>query len=372
MNLEGELQLALRLGDGQISAIRVTSTRPDVAVTLLQGRSRKEAQAAVPLLFSVCARSQAAACRLACASAAGETLAAEDLAHMRADVAAEVVRETALQCLLQWPRWLGEEPGKQAAAAARAAMGWRGAACLRGDPPANAALAQDIALGVFGMPAAQWLDLTSWSAVAGWAAAGGTASARHIHLLLQGAPAAARDAGHTPDLPAPAPGWLALVAHAAADAAFSRQPTWQGVPAETGALSRLRDDALLGRTQPAPPSRGLARHLARLRELALLLVGRAAPALGALALGPGSALAWVDNARGLLIHHVQLQGETLRLYRIVAPTEWNFHPRGALAQALVGAAVADGSVALQRATQAVQSLDPCVACQVLLEGQDHA
>jgi len=372
VNLEGELQLTLRLGDGQISGIRLTSTRPDVAVSLLQGRNRSEVQAAVPLLFSVCARSQAAACRLACASAAGETLAAGDLAQMRADVGAEVVRETALQCLLQWPRWLGEEPGNQAAVAARAAMGWRGAKGLRGDPPARAALAQDIALAVFGMPAAQWLDFTSWSAVTAWAAAGSTASARHIHLL-QGAPADARDAGHTPDLPAPAPGWLAQVAHAAAaDAAFARQPTWQGAPAETGALSRLHADALLGRTQPAPPSRGLARHLARLRELALLLCGSAAPALGALALGPGSALAWVDNARGLLIHHVQLQGEALRLYRIVAPTEWNFHPRGALARALVGAAVADGSAALQLATQVVRSLDPCVACQVLLETTDHA
>lgn len=372
MNLEGELQLTLRLGDGQISGIRVTSTRPDVAVSLLQGRSRGEVQAAVPLLFSVCARSQDAACRLACAGAAGQPLDDDELARTRADVSAEVLRETALQCLLQWPRWLGEEPGDETVAAARVAMGWRAAPASRGDTTAGAAPGQAIAFAAFGMPAAQWLELTSWPAIAHWAAAGRTASARYIDQL-HAAPAGARAAPPVPGLPVPAPGWLTEVARAAAaDPEFAHLPTWRGAPAQTGAWSRLHDDALLGHARPAPASRELARQVARLRELALLLAGRTTPALGVLALGPGSALAWVDTARGLLLHHVQLQGDALRLYRIVAPTEWNFHPRGALAQALVGAPVAGAGAALERATHVVRTLDPCVACQVLLEAPHHA
>jgi Ni,Fe-hydrogenase I large subunit len=59
----------------------------------------------------------------------------------------------------------------------------------------------------------------------------------------------------------------------------------------------------------------------------------------------------------------------VRRYRIVAPTEWNFHPQGALTQALLGVAVANADVALRLATRMVQSLDPCVEFRVEL---DHA
>jgi Ni,Fe-hydrogenase I large subunit len=51
-------------------------------------------------------------------------------------------------------------------------------------------------------------------------------------------------------------------------------------------------------------------------------------------------------------------------YRIVAPTEWNFHPRGALAADLVGSTAPDPAAARHRAQQVVHSLDPCVACVV--------
>ena len=51
-------------------------------------------------------------------------------------------------------------------------------------------------------------------------------------------------------------------------------------------------------------------------------------------------------------------------YTIVAPTEWNFHPQGALAQGLVGRRVADAEHAVRDARVLVQALDPCVACGV--------
>jgi Ni,Fe-hydrogenase I large subunit len=54
----------------------------------------------------------------------------------------------------------------------------------------------------------------------------------------------------------------------------------------------------------------------------------------------------------------------VRRYRIVAPTEWNFHPRGALAAGLAGVAAA-GEDELRRLVHlAVESLDPCVAYRV--------
>ncbi len=361
MSLEGELRLVLRLQAGRIAAVEIGSTRPDVASQLLQGRRVDEVQAAVPRLFSVCARSQAAACRLACAAAAGATVDATALAQARAEVAEETVRETAWQVLLQQPRWLDETPTPEATAAARAAQAWR---WRDAGADEDHAASDTIARAVFGCSAPAWLERVSWPEVRAWAAAGQTAAARYLHTVAS-VPADI-DAGTTPPLlPAPGSVWLTAVADAAAaDAAYTRAPLWRGLPAETGAWARQQADALIVAATRAGAPRPELRHLSRLLELARLLAGRWQPGLGALALAPGRGVGWADNARGLLVHHVQLDGERVRLYRIVAPTEWNFHPRGALASELTGAPVANTAAARQRAQRLVNSLDPCVSCTI--------
>jgi Ni,Fe-hydrogenase I large subunit len=121
---------------------------------------------------------------------------------------------------------------------------------------------------------------------------------------------------------------------------------------------------LLGALRRRSASRGPVRFVARLRELALLLAGRSAAAVGAMAVPSGGGIAWVENARGLLIHRLRLdQGRTAE-YRIVAPTEWNFHPAGALALALADSPASDLDAVRRRTTMLVNSLDPCVACHV--------
>ncbi|MGL6109881.1 MAG: nickel-dependent hydrogenase large subunit, partial [Rubrivivax sp.] len=126
-------------------------------------------------------------------------------------------------------------------------------------------------------------------------------------------------------------------------------------------------DALLQALMQHCHSRVPARFVARLRELALLLAGRGGVALGATALADGSGLAWVENARGLLVHRLRLvQGRTAD-YRIVAPTEWNFHPDGALPVALRDTPAHDLESLRRRTRVLVDSLDPCVACTVEFE-----
>jgi Ni,Fe-hydrogenase I large subunit len=82
---------------------------------------------------------------------------------------------------------------------------------------------------------------------------------------------------------------------------------------------------------------------------------------GALRTAEGQAIAWCEMARGLLLHWVQLDARGRVVdYRVVAPTEWNFHPQGALAQALTALAPQDSSSAMVLAA----AFDACVACQV--------
>ena len=79
-------------------------------------------------------------------------------------------------------------------------------------------------------------------------------------------------------------------------------------------------------------------------------------------------IAAVQTARGLLLHAVRLEDERVADYRIVAPTDWNFHPDGALARGLLGLEVEDATTLVQRAGLAVLALDPCVAFRIEVAG----
>lgn len=143
---------------------------------------------------------------------------------------------------------------------------------------------------------------------------------------------------------------------------FAQHPTWQQQCAETGSWARLRHQY----AEPAYPVTAWTRLAARwleLLEIAALQPGTTAPPLssGALQIGSGQAIAWCEMARGLLLHWVQLDEQArVQDYRVLAPTEWNFHPGGALAQTLSALPAHD----TQSAWALAAAFDACVACQV--------
>ena len=151
---------------------------------------------------------------------------------------------------------------------------------------------------------------------------------------------------------------------------FAQLPTWLGRCAETGPWARQRHRHGQAPTPHSAWTRLSARWV-ELMELALAdrqnqTQGRVAPlASGALGLGDGRALAWSEMARGLLLHWVQLAPcAGVQDYRVLAPTEWNFHPEGALAHAL--AALDPLDVAAARTLAA--AFDPCVAFTIRTPG----
>jgi coenzyme F420-reducing hydrogenase alpha subunit len=87
---------------------------------------------------------------------------------------------------------------------------------------------------------------------------------------------------------------------------------------------------------------------------------------GALSLGAGQGIAWTEMARGLLVHWVRLDGghahPQVAACRVLAPTEWNFHPQGVLARALqaLPPAPASGTAA----TRLAVAFDPCVSFRI--------
>jgi Ni,Fe-hydrogenase I large subunit len=107
--------------------------------------------------------------------------------------------------------------------------------------------------------------------------------------------------------------------------------------------------------------------LARLLELAQLpaqLRDPVARGIRSAASRPGTGIAAVETARGTLLHRVDLaEGRAVR-YRIVAPTEWNFHPAGAFVRGLRDCPAKTEAEARTAAALLAHALDPCIAYEV--------
>ncbi len=148
---------------------------------------------------------------------------------------------------------------------------------------------------------------------------------------------------------------------------FAQCPTWRGQCCESGSWTRLRHRSHGSPQDPASRSMWSRMAARWLELLALANVdpgnARAASLLssGALHLAPDQAIAWCEMARGLLLHWVQLDAQgVVQDYRVLAPTEWNFHPHGALAQAVAALKPHEHGQALLLA----DAFDPCVSCTV--------
>jgi hypothetical protein len=244
------------------------------------------------------------------------------------------------------------------------------------DPSAKRALGMRLsgiaAESIFGMPVARWRELADADALFAWCADGRTIVAPMLARLISEEPTLGRST-IAPMPPAQREALVDIVVPALrADAAFAGAPLWAGSPVETGALARMRGDPLVAAVQRRFGNAVATRIVARLAELSTLMLElagsqtgpEARPRVQAIPLGDGEGLAAVETARGLLLHRVRLQEERVIDYRIVAPTEWNFHPNGALPRGLEGLEVDDERQMLRAARLAVHALDPCVGSRI--------
>ena len=380
MNLEGRLDIRLTRHADAPATVSIHSTRPQLAQRLLAGRTPEEAAHLAGLVFSLCGKAQRVAVQAACEAAQGRLPDPATSRDRETAVLLELAQEHAWRLLLDWPEQSGAELGispdmpsllrlRQSAESLRFSAYESGVplAGAAADPPRFAeTLDALLRTPLLGEPAATWLarDLAGFDA---WRRAAGTPTARLFGELGEGADRGISQARLLPPL-----GRLSdqevtdLARRALADPVFCAQPLWHDAPAETGAIARLFEHPLLT-AWIAQRGRGAgARLLARLLELAALPARLAAclpdagPALvRAWHLGENAGLAGVETSRGLLLHGVQLREGKVAQYRIVAPTEWNFHPAGPLFQALSG--LEPGGDLAAHARLVAQSLDPCVA-----------
>ncbi|MBB4286460.1 nickel-dependent hydrogenase large subunit [Roseospira goensis] len=388
------LIVRLAVSGGRVADVRLSPSARVGAAAALIGQPLPDAVRLVGRVFSLCGRAQTVAAARAAEAAEGRAVDAATEAARSLLILAEAVEQGTLTLLLDGPAAIGQAPDTAILRAVR-----RDAA----EVARRAAVPGWDAVGGGGRAAPAWPG-------PGLAESVGTMAARLRAVLPAGGRLPESRAGlraclreddgtvaavlaaamAEPPLaegpPRPLAGWslddFAPALRGPGAAAFAARPTWRGAPAETGPLARFARHPLV-RDLWACGAIVAARLVARVLDLVRTVDGMirlmrppgvagatAAPAV--LADGRGAGLSGVETARGLLLHRVAVRTGRVADWRIVAPTEWTFHPDGPLRRVLAGLDATDAAALRRRVRLLVAAMDPCVACDLRLVDSETA
>lgn len=345
------LLLRARMRDGAIAAAEILSPRVDPA-PIFVGLSPAEAAALARRLFSLCPAAQSLAAQAAGEAALAIEIGAEQRRIRALRLLCERLGEMLRASVLDWPR--DEAPAPDDLSRLRDAL-----KLLRELPQKNAPpeLIASLRAATGGL---------------------GLGDARDENSCFARQIAQARDDEANWALPAREPDYLSAADDAAISEAmicsvpFSRAPALPGRCPETGAAARqnARDGGLSARLAAR-----FADMAATIDLIRAVLAGAKPPEtqISTKCVGMGGAVAAVDSARGRLYHGLRIDAAgRIADYRIVAPTEWNFHPDGPFARALLGAKFAPGDDARRRIERLALTFDPCVRATAEIVDEGHA
>lgn len=378
MQVEGQLRFEMRANDSGAYAVTLQSTRPVHASKVFVGRKPEEVIAMLPRLFRICAVAQTDAAARALQQATGRPGHDQVDAARRSLVLLETTREHAWRMLVDWPTLLGQQPELDRIRQLDALLAEiRQPLCSTGDAFQLDALPTtclpNVALlplrrflreAIFGVFPDEWLQTASITALEHWSCAQATSTAQFINYVFD---RGWQDVGSTKvtALP-PLTGAEIDCRLRAADADdFIERPMWEGKPCETTPLQRMRHHPLLQAICAEFGAGLLSRAVAELAELASLPGAVAAaleddPGRAGAGLPPKTGVGQVEAARGRLVHRVVLDADQVTHYQIVAPTEWNFHPHGALLSGLAKLPRRDAGDVRRMGSMLITTVDPCV------------
>ena len=388
MSIEGKITVRLHWDGQRIVRVELKPRNTLQAAVLLRGKSLVQTAHTVPMLFSICAKAQAAAAVTALEAAQGILPGVFAAKWRELMVLGEAIQELLWRFLLDLPRLMGEsskpepltELRRHFARIIAPVLGdekWKtpGVELPEPDWAAWGAFSRNIeaviSTDILGVLPAVWVETVTVAQMERWLHASQTQTARILLKLWDGTGLwGGSEIALMPETKSERV-LNELLPGMENDPDFSFLPHWCGQVMETGALARMRNHPLMEGMIQRDGITVLARLLARLLELVELTrslrfsAGESSECVQGAALRHGTGLAWVQTARGLLVHRAEVDDSGIvRDYRIIAPTEWNFHPAGACVHGLTGRAVTGAEEARHCAELMVQSLDPCVAYQI--------
>ena len=390
--------MVLEQTNGLVHTAHVASNRPFFANTLLHHKSPQDAVDMIASIYSICGHAQANASIKAMEQALNIEPSFAKVAARAQMVNMETLREHVWRILLDWPLMIGKQANKKTMTAMLITVAeWK-----KVTDPQNLAFHLEsevgetnthIALGVldscegllqssvYAMAPKQWLNIETMDDLFSWAKRGQTDAAQLISMLQS---KGWLDLGQTDvkHLPTITKASIQTLLTSEQPEQFMQRPELDGETFETTPLSRQLNHPLIQALQSRYGNGILTRLVAVLIEVAdNYCVMRKQIVDGAQVVQTDEnegldavsdmqeGVGIVEAARGRLIHRVGIENGLVSLYQIVAPTEWNFHPRGALALGLKGLKGDDSSLK-EQAQLLVHGLDPCV--KFTLQVVNHA
>lgn len=362
--MSAPLHLVATLKGGRVTEVHAENSRP-LAAQLLVGKTLDQAAQLAPAVFSLCGVAQGVAVRAAGALATGGRFAMS-IDTERA-LAIEAIKLHLWRLMLDWPVLFGRPPERTRFAFVLKRIGQ--IADERSAYEAGGVVldlvARELLAGFFN----SLREPRNLAEFADACRRGGSIGEALARLIEAGASDPLDDA--VPLLaPLPASVFADALPGGWPDAEYCRAPHLSGDVYETGPLARHVNNPLVARLL-VHRHRIAARLFARVVELSDCasrlrhpLPEDMPPLVDVAPLPGGAVLARVDTARGVLLHALRLDGETVADYAIVAPTEWNFRPGGVFEQEGAHWQAPDAAYAEWRLRALALALDPCVLYDV--------
>jgi uptake hydrogenase large subunit len=360
---EGRVDLRLIWDGAAVVGAEVRSRRPQPQ-RLLLNQAPGQAQVVIPRLYSLCGDAQTVAVEALLNLLDNGAVDPDGTTAWAERIRLENIREHLWRLGLDWPRAMGEDPRPGPLRELLAAR-----AQFAADRDAARAWAGQTLPVLFGGSPVRWLDTSDVSAFDDWLEAAATPLAallRGLRPRLAGLGRSRTRLFRSADLESLAKGVLPRLRD---DPDFHWRPDWDGRVFEMGPLARNREQPLIAASfDDHGEADAWIRVVARVLELArgLQSLAEGVPAAHALAAyrGDDEAVVALEMARGVLLHWMQVEGGRIRDYRIVAPTEWNFHPQGPALEGLLQLRGSEERQLREDVTLQVMALDPCVQYQL--------
>jgi len=388
-NIEGKIVIELAYQPDHPPRVRIHSSRPVLASKVFTDKPAAQVLELIPLMFNICGCAQARTAVAALRSAGTDEYdpaleAARDML-----VLVENAREHLFRIFVDWPTLCAGQIDSQALHPLgslmrqfREALFETGSAFafdsqVKADPRRVRSLIDCIdnllSAYVTQQAAADWLQLNDFTGLNRWAHDhDGIAALCTASIIDQGWSSQGRS--EVMPLPELAASELGERLQASDADRFIEQPEWRGQTCDTTPLARQLDHPLIRNLIERFGHSLLPRWVARLVELARIpaqlrdLLERIEHGDAAANIDSASGgLAQTEAARGRLVHRAQLANDVVSSYQILAPTEWNFHPRGLIAESL-GDLRADNPEQLEKlARLMINTIDPCVGYELHIQ-----
>lgn len=382
--IEGSIAIDLHTALDSSGFVEMISSRPLHASKVLLGKRPEDVLSIIPLLFSVCGVAQTRAAFFCMQQQMHWNTDDQTEAFREMLVWSETAKEHLLRIFLDWPGLLDIEVRHDSLNYIANLVDTFKKVLFKTSQPfspdaegladINAAyervddLEHYLENEVFCTSLSNWLSISHVADMQSWSQQAGSLAAQALSFIFKRgwSGQGVTTCQQLPELDADL-----LFERFSSDRVdeFIAKPQWAGSCRETGVFSRQFDQPLIRVLRVESGNGLLSRLTARLVELAkiparlrLLLAGTADNRIFTSgAIRQSKTLGQVEAARGRLVHYVEFDQGRISDYRILAPTEWNFHPRGLITEALTKLRVENRSELNQLARMMINAVDPCVA-----------